>query len=105
MVILSFITAVECDQLSYYAIYLTNWNVILNGSSSIFAAVLVTLFYRKNFTFDRDLHNESMSASFKTFWLLSTLSTVISISLCLVYWPFIHVGRYIEVLINFEDDF
>lgn len=88
---LSLYTAEELKQTSFYAIYLTNWNVILNTFSSLFGAVLVAIYYRRQITFDDD--NRSMTTSFKAYWLLSNLSTVVCISLSLVYWPLIYTGR------------
>jgi hypothetical protein len=91
VLILSLITADNCKQLNYYAIYLTNWNVILNAFSSLFGAALVTLYYQKKITFEDD--QNVMPKIFKAYWLLSTLSTVNSISLSCVYWPLIYTGR------------
>lgn len=91
VLVLSLITAGECNQLKFYVIYLTNWNVILNAFSSLFGAVLVALYYQKKITFDDE--NRSMTKAFKTYWLLSNLSTVVSISLSCVYWPLIYNGR------------
>lgn len=89
--VLSLITAEECKQTSFYAIYLTNWNVMLNAFSSFFGVILVALYCRKQITFDDG--NRHMPTSFKAYWLLSNLSTVVSISLSLVYWPLIYTGR------------
>ena len=93
VVILSFITAYECKQFIFYAIYLTNWNVFLNGCSSLISALLVS--FKNIFTLS-DPHNEMNNVKngiLKIFWVMTTLSTVISISLCCIYWPFIYVGR------------
>lgn len=65
--------------------------MILNAFSSLFGAVLVALYYRKQVSFNDD--NRSMTTPFKAYWLLTNLSTVVSISLSLVYWPLIYTGR------------
>lgn len=87
---LSLITAQECNQAKFYAIYLTNWNVVMNAFSSVFGATLVTLFYRKTIAFEV---NQEIPKFMKIFWLFSTLSTVVSTSLACVYWPLIYNGR------------
>jgi ABC-type multidrug transport system fused ATPase/permease subunit len=96
--ILSLFTANECKQLAWYIIYLTNWNVILNAVSSVYSAVMVTLFYRKVIKVE---FNESVNKSsnnntqklLKLQWILWTLSLVISISLSCVYWPLVYTGK------------
>jgi hypothetical protein len=91
VLILSFITADGCKQLDFYGIYLTNWNVVLNALTSLFGAVLVTLYYKRKMTFDDE--SREMTKTLKAYWILSNLSTVVSISLSCVYWPLIHTGR------------
>lgn len=89
VLVLSIITAEGCKQLDFYAIYLTNWNVMLNAFSTLFGALLVS-FYYKNRT---KLEEHGMTKTLKFYWLLATLSTVISITLSCVYWPLIYTGR------------
>lgn len=89
--ILSLATAEGCNQLGFYLIYLTNWNVILNAVSTVFGAVLVTLYYRQKIMFDDD--SKAMTKTIKFYWLLTTLSTVVSVTLSCVYWPLIYDGR------------
>ena len=89
VVILSLFTAGECKQLKFYAIYLTNWNVVLNGTSALFGAILITFYYRGKIR----LENDKMPNVFKLYWLLVTSSTVLSATISGIYWPFIYVGR------------
>lgn len=89
VLVLSFITAAECKQLDFYAIYLTNWNVMLNAFSSLFGAILVALYYKGKFKLD----DNKMTNTLKAYWLVATLSTVTSISLSCIYWPLIYTGR------------
>lgn len=85
VVILSLVTAEQDKNLVLYPIFLTNWNVIINGLSSILLFV-VTLKYRKT------TENE-MSTLLKVAWLTTSLSTVLAISLSIIYWPLIYTGR------------
>lgn len=62
----------------------------MNGASSLLGAVIVTLYYRGKIKFDDSINTPTV---LKLYWLLVTLSTVISISLSCIYWPFIHNGR------------
>lgn len=89
--VLSLFTAEGCKQLSWYAIYLTNWNVVLNAVTAVFGAVVVALYYKRRIRFDDE--TKVMPSSFKAYWLLSLLSCCVSISLSLVYWPLIYDGR------------
>lgn len=88
---LSIATAEGCKQLDFYGIYLTNWNVVLNASSSLLGAVLVAMYYKGKMKFGDD--SKSMTSALKVYWLLSTLSTVVSVSLSCVYWPLIYTGK------------
>lgn len=63
----------------------------MNAFSSIFGAVLVTLYYQKKIKFESA--RKQMPMVFKAYWLLATLSTVVSVSLSCVYWPLIYNGR------------
>lgn len=89
VLILSIYTAGDCKQLDFYLIYLTNWNVMLNALSSIFGATLATLHYNNKITFILDTapDNNRMTKMLKVHWLLSNLSTILSICVSLAYWP------------------
>lgn len=89
VLVLSFITAGECKQLDFYAIYLTNWNVMLNAFSSLFGAILVALYYNGKLKLD----DNKMTNTLKVYWLFTTLSTVACISLSCIYWSLIYTGR------------
>lgn len=91
VLVLSLITAEKCNQTRFYAIYLTNWNVMLNAFSSIFGALLATFYHRGVVDFDDE--KRETPKLIQVYWLLSTLSTVVSISLSCVYWPLIYNGR------------
>ncbi|KAL7036122.1 hypothetical protein ACKWTF_008699 [Chironomus riparius] len=91
VVILSFITAKKDKNLILYPIFLTNWNVILNGVSSGFSAVIVTQYYRNFQKLEEEL--KSMTAKLKTAWILSSFSVVLAVSISLIYWPLIYTGR------------
>ncbi|CAG9805098.1 unnamed protein product [Chironomus riparius] len=91
VVILSLITAEKDKNLILYPIFLTNWNVILNGVSSLLLAIVATQYFFKVIKFDNDLNY--MTTTLKAAWLLSTLSTVIAVSLSLIYWPLIYTGK------------
>lgn len=91
VLVFSLITATECNQLKFYAIYLTNWNVMINAFSSLFGAALIVLYYRGKIKFS-DESNE-MPKAFKLYWLVTTLSTVVCVSLSCIYWPLIYNGR------------
>lgn len=89
-------TAGRCEQLAWYIIYLTNWNVILNTISSLFMAIVQTSFHRQLFRIadcDNDKVNLGISRILKTQWALWILSLVVSVSLSLVYWPLIYTGK------------
>lgn len=90
MLFLSIRTAVNCSQIRFYLIFLTNWNVVLNSMSSVLGAVLVTCYYRKLLKFEEV---QKMTKVLKIYWVSSLLSTVVSISLSCVYWPLIYTGR------------
>lgn len=64
---------------------------MVNAFSSLLGAVLVVLYYQRKIKFS-DETNE-MSKAFKFYWLLSTVSTVVCISLSCIYWPLIYNGR------------
>jgi membrane protein implicated in regulation of membrane protease activity len=87
---LSLVSAAECNQIDWYPIYLTNWNVVMNVASSILTAILVTRFYRNHHNFT---DSQIMPLAFKVSWVLTNLSTAASITLSCVYWPFIYTGR------------
>lgn len=89
VLVLSIYTANECKQLDFYLIYLTNWNVVLNAFSSLFGAITKTLYYNKQITFNvnNELDKDRMTKILKVHWLLSNLSTVVSICISLAYWP------------------
>ncbi len=93
VLMLSIYTASECEQLDFYLIYLTNWNVMLNALSSIFGAVLITLQWNNNnnnniiFKVYNEPDEYRMSKMLKIHWFLSNLSTIVSISVSLAYWP------------------
>lgn len=95
--ILSLITAGSCDQLPWYLIYLTNWNVVLNTISSVLMVTVLTLYHNKTIKFrDGDNNyqvNYRLSRVLKTLWSLWILSLVVSVSLSLVYWPLIYTGK------------
>lgn len=64
---------------------------MMNALSSLFGSVLVTLYYQKVITFEDE--SMDMPKSLKVYWLLSNLSSVVSISLSCIYWPLIYNGR------------
>lgn len=63
---------------------------MLNAISSIFGAILKTLHYNNKITFN-NVNNEPdkhrMTIVLKVHWLLSNLSTVVSICVSWAYWP------------------
>lgn len=67
-----------------YGIYLTNWNVIVNALSSLIGAILVTRYCNGKIT----LENKSrrMRIDFKIYWLLSSISTPVCLSVTILYW-------------------
>lgn len=83
--VLSLIIADECGQLKFYAIYLTNWNVVLNAVYAVYGAVLVGLYYSRKIKLEEG-ENE-MIRPFKVYWLLSVLSTSVSVGVSCFYWP------------------
>lgn len=85
------ITAKQDKNLVLYPIFLTNWNVILNGISSGFSAIIVTQCFRNFHKFEKEL--QLMTVKLKAAWILSSFSVVIAVSLSLVYWPLIYTGR------------
>lgn len=89
VLILSIYTAEECQQLDFYSIYLTNWNVILNAASTFLGAIYVTLYYYQKIAFNVDNvpNNDSMPKMLRIYWLLSNLSTSVSIAVAIAYWP------------------
>lgn len=61
---------------------------MLNALSSLFGAVLKTLHYNKTtLNVNDDPDKNRMTKTLKVYWLLSNLSTVVSISVSLAYWP------------------
>lgn len=83
--VLSLITAEECGQLKFYAIYLTNWNVVLNACFAVYGAVLVGLYYSRKIKFHDS--GSKMIRPFKVYWLLTVLSTSVSVGVSCFYWP------------------
>lgn len=68
---------------------------MLNALSSTFGAVLKTLHYNNKITLnsvDNEPDKHRMTIALKVHWLLSNLSTVVSIGVSLAYWP-TYVGR------------
>lgn len=63
---------------------------MLNFFSSLFGAVLMTLYYRKVIVFDE---SSKMPIFFKVYWIFTTLSVVTSTTITFVYWPFDYIGR------------
>lgn len=64
---------------------------MLNATTSLFGAVLVTQYYKRRITFSGE--NKCTPNVFKLYWLLSNLSTTVCIALSCVYWPLLYVGR------------
>lgn len=62
---------------------------MLNAFSSLFGAITKTLYYKNRIKFN--INNEPdkvrMTKLLKVHWLLSNLSTIVSISVSLAYWP------------------
>jgi hypothetical protein len=90
VLILSIVEAAKCKQAKFYAIYLTNWNVMLNAFSSLFGAVLITLYYRRVIKFEG---TQRMPTAFKIYWAFSIFSVVVSTTISSIYWPLIYNGR------------
>lgn len=62
---------------------------MLNSFSSLFGALLITLYYRRSKEFDK---NQTMPKLFKFYWVAATLSVAVSTSVTTVYWPFSYTG-------------
>lgn len=59
---------------------------MLNALSSLFGTTIKTLYYNNKITFDEP-NKDRMTNILKVHWLLSNLSSVISICVSLSYWP------------------
>lgn len=60
---------------------------MMNALSSLIGAILKTLHYNNKMTSNSEPHKSQMTKTLKLYWLLSHLSTVVSIGVSLAYWP------------------
>lgn len=73
----------------FWFIYMTNWGLILCTISTIYAAILTTLYHVKKI----DLKVES--GSYKILWWLSNVSTVFAFEITLIYWVILFEGNLV----------
>lgn len=78
----------SAEDLKLYGIYLTNWNVVMNASSSLMGAVLVSLYCNRTITFKDK--RDGMSKILKVYWLLSAISPPLCLSVTCLYWTLIY---------------
>ena len=80
-VTVSLIKAGLHDNLPYYLIYLTHWNLVFTTFSMVWSACLATSFYRGRLNV-----NKRMTKSLKFYWFLSTSSNMYAVMVSLIYW-------------------
>lgn len=83
----SWTNSISRGSFGFWFIYLTNWGILFCMISTTFAAFLTT-FYHFNWT-----KLESQSASYKLYWFLSNVSTVLAFVITVVYWSILFDGK------------
>jgi hypothetical protein len=74
--------------LHYWFIYMTSWGILLCAITTATAAVLTTLFHFKRLTIS------SKSMSYKVYWFLSYVSTVLAFLITIIYWSLLFDGTF-----------
>lgn len=83
----SWTNSISSGFFSFWFIYMTNWGILLCMISTTFAAVLTTCYHFD--VIDLDSH----SRSYKVYWLLSNISTVLAFMITIVYWTILFEGN------------
>lgn len=73
----------------FWFIYMTSWGIFLCMLTTIYAAVLTTL-YHIDF-----IKLEAKSVTYKVYWFLSNVSTVFAFVITVVYWSLLFDGIFI----------
>lgn len=87
---------VTSENWKLYGIYLTNWNVIVNALSSLIGAILVTRYC--NGVINLENKPRRMGIGFKIYWLLSSISTPVCLSVTILYWTLLF--KHSDVSLN-----
>lgn len=72
---------------NYWFIYMTSWGILLCAITTTVAAVLTTFYH-----FGR-IEINSKSTSYKVYWFLSYVSTVLAFLITIVYWSVLFDGE------------
>lgn len=83
----SWTNVIRNEAFKFWFIYMTNWGLFLCTISTSLAAFLTTFYHFgwKKF--------ESQSISYKVFWFLSSVSTVLAFVITIVYWSILFNGN------------
>lgn len=95
IVAFSWTKSFNSDTFKFWWIYLTNWGILICMISTTFAAFLTTFYH---FSW---IKLESQSASYKVYWFLSNVSTVLAFVITIVYWSILFNGeRNLTLVLN-----
>lgn len=86
---------------NFWFIYMTSCGIFICMISTVFAAFLTTFYHFDVITLD------SQSSSYKVYWFLSNISTVLAFMITVVYWSILFNGecknRLSQAIIQFAD--
>lgn len=83
----SWTNSISSGFFNFWFIYMTNWGIILCMIATTFAAILTTCYHFNLTTLD------SQSRSYKVYWFLSNVSTVLAFMITIVYWTVLFEGN------------
>lgn len=87
IVVASWTQSILKGNFAFWFIYLTDWGIMFCMVATCFGAVLTTLYH-----FDwMNLNSQSMS--YKIYWFLSNVSTVLAFMITIVYWTLLFEGK------------
>jgi hypothetical protein len=75
--------------LIHWPIYLTNIGLVVCAIFSIYAAIFITFYHFNWIELDA-----SQSKSYKIFWLLSNIATILAFMITIVYWVALFDGLF-----------
>jgi hypothetical protein len=81
----SIVTANTCKQLSFYPIYLTNWNLTLTMIMTLWSALNSSMFYMNKIEI-----KTVMTRYLKLFWFLSSSVQMCAVLTSLIYWTILY---------------
>lgn len=82
----SWTNAIMYHSFTLWFIYMTSWGIFLGMITTTFAAILTTLHHVNAITLN------PKSASYKVYWFLSNVSTVLAFLITIIYWSVLFDG-------------